>query len=178
MLLSTLQQLGHKAFDASVLFAPAHDDPAHERPVDVQSLELRLRTAQALARPGFMSLHAVREGAHIVDFEWDNASMAATRWLIGGDRGLVGERWVATLAGCAGRGAIFEQYRRVVEVGSARAMQQPVERNHCVEVLRHAAVRLRDGVAVRLTNLSAVRREIALRREIHARALMVSSRAG
>ena len=52
-------------------------------------------------------------------------------------------------------------------------------RLHEVQVLaRPAAVRLRDGVAVRLTYLSEVRREIALRREIHARALMVSSRAG
>lgn len=179
MLLSTLQHLGHKAFDASsVLFATALDNPVHERPVDVQSLELRLRAAQALARPGFMVLHAVRDGAQIVDFECDSASLAATRLMLGGDRGLVGGRLVEILAGRPGRGAIFEQYRRVVEFGAARAMQQSVERNHRIDVLRHAAVRLRDGVAVRLTNLSAVRREIALRREIHARALMVSSRAG
>jgi hypothetical protein len=178
MLLSTLQRLGRSAFDASsFLFGPAGDDPVRERPVDLHSLEARLRAAQVLAQPGFMALHAVRDGAHIVDFEWDNASLAATRLLLGGDRGLIGARLVELLAGRPGRGAIFDHYRRVVEFGAARAIQQPVERNQCVEVLRHAAVRLRDGVAVRLTNLNAVRREIALRREIHARALMHDSRA-
>lgn len=179
MLLTTLQRLGRSAFDtSSFLFGPAVDDPVREPPVDLHSLKARLHEAQVLARPGFMALHAVRDGAHIVDFECDSASLAATRLMLGGDRGLVGGRLVEILAGRPGRGAIFEQYRRVVEFGAARAMQQPVERNHCIDVLRHAAVRLRDGVAVRLTNLSAVRREIALRREIHARALMVSSRAG
>ncbi len=171
MLLSTLQRLGRSAFDASsFLFGPAVDGPVRERPVDLHSLEVRLHEVEVLARPGFMTLHAVRDDAQIVDFEWDSASLAATRLMLGGDRGLVGGRLVELLAGRPGRGAIFEQYRRVVEFGAARAIQQLVERNLRVEVLRHAAVRVRDGVAVRLTNLSAVRREIALRREIQARA--------
>jgi len=178
MLVSTLQRLGRTAFNtSSFLFGPAFDDPVRARPVDLQSLEQRLRATQAQSRPGFMVLHAVRVGGHVVDFEWDNASMAATRLLLGGERTLIGERLVEILAGRPGRGAIFDQYRRVVEWGAARAVQQAVERNQRVEVLSHAAVRLRDGVAVRLINLTAVRREIALRREIHARALMVSARA-
>jgi hypothetical protein len=176
MLQSTLQSLGRAACQASSLFfAPAVDRPAPDMPIDLKGLEERLRAAQVLARPGFMALHAVREGAHIVDFEWDNASIAATCLLRGSTRGLVGERLVEVLAGCPGRGAVFNQYRCVVEFGGAHAVQQPVERNQCVEVLRHTAVRVRDGVAVRLTNLSALRREAALRREIHARALMVNS---
>ena len=84
------------------------------------------------------------------------------------------QRLVEVLAGRSGRGEIFNQYRRVVEFGAARAVQQRVELNNSVEVLRHAAVRLHDGVAVTLTNLSALRRELALRREIQARTLMVS----
>ena len=179
MPLSTLQRLGRSAFDAaSFLFGPAVDDPAVALPVDVQNLEERLRAAQALAKPGFMALHAVREGAHIVDFEWDNASVAASRLLRGTATGLLGKRLVEVLAGRSGRGEIFNQYRRVVEFGAARAVQQRIELNTSVDVLRHAAVRLHDGVAVTLTNLSALRRELALRREIQARSLMLASTAG
>ena len=170
MLRSTLQRLGRDAFDAtSCLFGSAVDGPVRERPVDLHRLEVRLHEVHVLARPGFMVLHAVRDGTQIVDFECDSASVAAICLMLGGDRGLVGRRLAEILAGQPGRGAIFEQYRRVVEFGAARAIQQPVERNQGVEVLRHAAVRVRDGVAVRLTNLSAVRREIALQREIQAR---------
>ena len=179
MPLSTLQRLGRSAFDASsFLFGPAVDDPAVALPVDVQNLEERLRAAQALAKPGFMALHAVREGAHIVDFEWDNASVAASRLLRGTATGLLGKRLVEVLAGRSGRGEIFNQYRRVVEFGAARAVQQRIKLNTSVDVLRHAAVRLHDGVAVTLTNLSALRRELALRREIQARSLMLASTAG
>lgn len=175
MLLSTLQRLGRNAFDASsFLLGPAADDPLRQRPVDLQRLEARLRDAQALAWPCFMSLHAVRDGAHIVDFEWDDASVGATRMLCGRAGGLIGQRLVEVLAGRPGRGEVFNQYWRVVEFGAARAVQQRIEFNDSVEVLRHAALRLHDGVAVTLTNLSALRRALALRREIHARALMVT----
>jgi len=178
MLLSTLQRLGRSAFDtSSFLFGPAVEDTWVEPPVDLLSLEERLRATQALAKPGFMALHAVRKGAQIVDFEWDNASVAASRLLRGTATGLLGKRLVEVLAGRSGRGEIFSQYRRVVEFGAARAVQQRIEFNASVVVLRHAAVRLHDGVAVTLTNLSALRHEVALRREIQARSLMLSSAA-
>ena len=172
MLLSTLQRLGRSAFDASsFLFGPAADDSVV--PVDVRDLEERLHAAQALATPGFMTLHAVREGPEIVDFEWDSVSVVASRLLRGTAASVLGRRLVEVLAGQPRRGDIFNQYRRVVEFGAAQALQQPVELNASVVLLRHAAVRLHDGVAVTLTNLSALRRELALRREIHARSLMV-----
>lgn len=178
MLLSTLQRLGRSAFDASpFLFGPAVDDTLRDTSIDVRGLEGRLRLAQAQAQPGFMTLHAVREGRHIIDFEWDNASVVATRLLRGTAGSLLGERLVEVLAGQAGRGEVFNQYRRVVEFGTARAVQQRIELKHSVDILRHAAVRLHDGVAVTLTNLSAARREVTLRREIQARASMPSSRA-
>lgn len=178
MLLSTLQRLGRSAFDASsFLFGPAADDPVRQRPVDLRSLEARLRVAEVLARPAFMSLHAARDGAHIVDFEWDDASVGATRMLCRRADGLIGRRLVEVLADRPGRGEVFNQYRRVVEFGAARAVQQRIEFNDSVEVLRHAAVRLHDGVAVTLTNLSALRRALALRREIQARSLMLASTA-
>ncbi len=175
MLLSTLQRLGRSAFEASsFLIGPAADDPVRRRPVDLQRLVARLHDAEALAWPCFMSLHAVRDGAHIVDFEWDDASVGATQMLCGRAGGLIGQRLVEVLAGRPGRGELFNHYWRVVEYGAACDVQQRIETNDSVEVLRHAVLRLHDGVAVTLTNLTALRRALALRREIHARALMMT----
>lgn len=157
-------------------FAPVANDSQADEMVDVQSLQTRLWAASAQAQPGFMVLHAVRDGNDIVDFEWDNASAVATRLLAGFTAALSGQRLVEVMAGHAGRGDVFNQYRQVVERGTARAVQQHIKINHSVDVLRHAAVRLHDGVAVTLTNLSALRRELALRREIQARTRMMLRR--
>jgi hypothetical protein len=171
---SALHHLEHSPFDMlSMPIVPLVDAPA-DVPVDVKDLNARLWAAWLLAAPGFMTLHAVREGGHIVDFEWDFASLAATRLLHGGTGGLRGRRLVEVLAGHAGRGEVFNQYCRVVEFGAARAVRQMVEVDTSVDVIRHAAVHLRDGVAVSVTNLNAVRRERALRREIEARTEMAS----
>ncbi len=190
MFVSTLQRLGRNAFEASsVFFGPPLDAHVQETRMDLRHLKERLRAAQALARPGFMVLHAVREAGCIVDFEWDYASLLAMRWLRGSTRdsgrdsrrgdlhSLIGESLVEALAGRPAGAAVFDQYRRVVECGAAHAVQQPVERHHVVEVLHHAAVRLHDGVAVRLSNLSAVRREVELRRAIRACSLVLGSSA-
>ena len=89
---------------------------------------------------------------------------------------LRGRHLIDVLAGRAGRVAVFNQYCRVVEFGAARALRQALVVNGSVDVVRHGTVRLGDGVAVTLTNLSAVRREQALRQEIAARARMTSTR--
>ena len=177
MMKTGLGRLGRSMFGmVTSQFAPVANDPQADELVDVQSLQTRLWTAQAQAQPGFMVLHAVREGNDIVDFEWDTASAVATRLLAGSTPPLYGQRLVEVMAGHAGRGDVFNQYRQVVERGAARAVQQRIKMNHSVDVLRHAAVRLHDGVAVTLTNLSALRRELALRREIQARTRMALRR--
>ena len=61
---------------------------------------------------------------------------------------------------------------RVVEFGAAQAVRQPLAVNARVDVLRPAAVRVHDGVAVTLVNESAVRRALALQSEIESRASM------
>lgn len=173
MLLPSLQRLGRRAFNlSSFLFAPLSPGASMNVPVDVRSLERRLLAAQELATPGFMTLHAVRSGAHIIDFDWDFASLAAARLLCGDPPDLRGRHLIEVLAGRAGRVAVFNQYRRVVEFGAARAVRQTVDVNTSLDVVRHGAVRLGDGVAVTLTNLSAIRRVQALRREIKARAAL------
>ena len=171
--LNPLRLVARNASNASALLQrPRFDDSAADLAVDVRSLSTQLYKARALSAPGFMTLHAVRSRNQIVDFEWDSASVAADWWLTNGPTGLVGKRLVAVLAGRAGRGEIFSQYWRAVEFGGARAVCQNIEFRGALVVLRHAPVRLNDGVAVTLTNLTAVRREIALEREISARMAM------
>ena len=178
MRLNSLQRLGLRSLGlSSILFARPSPDASIGMPVDVHRLERRLAAAHELATPGFMTLHAVRSGRHVVDFDWDFASLAAARLLCGDLADLRGWHLIEVLAGRAGRGAVFNQYCRVVEFGAARALRQTVAVNDSVDVVRHGAVRLGDGVAVTLTNLSAIRREQALRREIAARAAMASARA-
>lgn len=149
-----------------------------EPPVDVRSLEQRLRDVQRSTAPGFMSLRAVRHGADIVDFEWDFADPAAVRLMSSSTRGLVGRRLHEVLAARPGRAEVFGQYRRVVDFGASKAVRHWVELEASPVIVRHAALPLHDGVAVILTNLSAVRRAVALRREIEARAAMGSVRRG
>ena len=181
MPLASLQRQGRRSLGlSSVLFAPPTAGASVGMPVDVRRLEHRLVAARERATPGFMTLHAVRSGRHVVDFDWDFASLAAARLLCCDQPDLPdlrGRHQIDVLAGRAGRVAVFNQYRRVVEFGAARALRQAVVVNGSVDVVRHGAVRFGDGVAVTLTNLSAVRREQALRQEIAARARMTSTRA-
>jgi hypothetical protein len=140
--------------------------------IDVRRLRERWQAAQALAATGFMALHAVRERGHVVDFELDRASAAALRLLHGDEPSLLGRRLAHLLAGHDGGSAVFDHYRRVVEDGAARAAHHRAAAPASQDVLRHAAVRLSDGVAVRLTNVSALRRLSELQREIESRALI------
>lgn len=143
--------------------------------VDVRRLRERWQAAQALATTGFMALHAVRERGHIVDFELDSATAAAVRLLHADAPSLRGRRLAHMLAGHDGGRAVFNHYWRVLEFGAAQAAHHRVPAADSKDVLRHAAVRLSDGVAVRLTNVSALRRLSELQSEIESRALISSS---
>lgn len=177
--ISAFHRLGRSAFHAtSLLFGLDASGPVTKPPIDVRSLEQRLREMQGLIAPGFMALRAIRRGRDIVDFEWEYADPAAVRLMNGGRTGLVGRRLVEVLIDQPGRIEVFNQYRRVVEFGAAKAVRQWIKLEASPAILRHAAVHLHDGVAVILTNLSAVRREVALRREIDTRASMGLVRTG
>lgn len=129
----------------------------------VMSLKWRFLAAQESARPGFMTLRAVREGGQVVDFVWDFVSAAAARMLHDDCAQCEGRRLRTVFAGHGEVATLlFEQYRRVVENGAAEATQQlhRVDRRH--DTFRHGAVRLGDGVAVTLINLSAGARATAL----------------
>lgn len=147
------------------------DPDAHEgaRAADdggAMSLKWRLLAAQESARPGFMTLRAVREGGQVVDFVWDFVSAAAARMLHDDCAHLEGRRLRNAFAGRGEAFTLFEQYRRVVDLGTAEASQQL----HLVEgrqdSFRHGVVRLGDGVAVTLINLSAAARAKALAQQL------------
>jgi two-component system, chemotaxis family, CheB/CheR fusion protein len=126
-----------------------------------------LRAALELARPGFMAFTAMREGERIVDFVWSFVSTAAGRILGRNALDLYGKRLRVELAGQDGCAALFEQYRRVVVQGSASATQvHQVHGRH--DIYRHGAVRVGDGVAVTLINVSAAHRAHALGLALHA----------
>jgi hypothetical protein len=137
----------------------------------LQSLGMRLRAAQELARPGFMALRAVRRGDCIVDFAWNFVSTAAGRILGHNAVDLYGKRLRLVLAGQDSNEALFEQYRSVVERGTASATKL-VHRTHGGrDIYRHGAVRVGDGVAVTLINVSAAHRAHMLGLELRAQQL-------
>ena len=73
---------------------------------------------------------------------------------------------------------MFEQYRRVVEAGAASATKQLHHVDGARDTIRHGAVRLGDGVAVTLINVSAVRRVHELRLALQAQQAMTVAHAG
>lgn len=146
----------------------------------LQQLEWRLIAAQSLVRPGFMTLRAVRatrDAERILDFAWTFASAAAGRMLGRNAIDLYGKRLLDVLTDHPGRDAMFEQYRCVVEVGSAGATKQVHPAHGAHDSIRHGAVRVGDGVAVTLINVSAVRRAHALALAVKAQQAMTAAQA-
>jgi hypothetical protein len=135
---------------------------------DLHTAESELRTALELVRPGFMTLSAMRDGERIVDFVWNFASTAAGRILGRNALDLYGKRLRVELAEEDGCEALFEQYRRVVEQGAASATQVHQIHGRRRDTYRHGAVRVGDGVAVTLINVSAAHRAHALGLALHA----------
>lgn len=128
----------------------------------LRQLKARLFEAQSLVRPGFMTLRAVRTGDEVVDFEWTFSSAGAGLMLGRQAIDLYGRRLLDVLRTHPGRDSIFEQYRRVVVVGAGCATLQVHAAQSGLDSVRHAAVRIADGVAVTLINVSAARRAVAL----------------
>jgi hypothetical protein len=91
---------------------------------------------------------------------------------------LYGKRLLDVLSEHPGRDAMFEQYRCVVDVGAAGATQQVHPAHGARDSIRHGAVRVGDGVAVTLINVSALRRTRALSLAVEAQQAMNEAHAG
>ena len=167
--------------NANSLFGRLTADPSSgwetdDQPLD--TLEWRLLDAQQFLRPGFMTLTTVRRVGLIVDFCWTFASAWAGRMLGHHALGLPGKRLRDVLAGDPGRETVFEQYRSVVEHGAARATLQVQRTRGARDTIRHGAVRLSDGVAVTLINVSAAHRAHELALALQAQGTMAAQHAG
>lgn len=127
-----------------------------------QTLERQMRAARELMRPGFMALRAVRHGDRIVDFAWTFASSAAGRILGCDALNLYGKCLRVVLARQDACEALFIQYRRVIEQGTACATKQVHPNHGGHDTYRHGAVPISDGVAVTLINVSAAHRAHAV----------------
>jgi PAS domain S-box-containing protein len=107
---------------------------------------------------GSMALRAVRDGeGSIIDFEWIYANSAAERtlsWRVGG---LVGRRLheVPPELGLAGQ---FEAFHQVVETGESCQQVFPHSCDGFEGWLQATVARFRDGVLVRLRDITAARR--------------------
>ena len=113
--------------------------------------------------PGTMQLRAVREAGCIVDFSWDFADATAARLLARHADALRGMRLTEVIAGPLEHPALVDNYRHVVEHGSAQSFAQVHAHDGRSDIVIHRVVRTGDGVTVALTNLSANRRAQALR---------------
>jgi PAS fold len=121
---------------------------------------------RASARPGTMSLRALRERGCIVDFIWTSVGPAATKLLRCSPFELLGRRLSETVSGGPlGHPALIDRYRRVIEHGNAQSFAQVHMIDGRQDVVVHRVVRAGDGVEVSLTNLSADRRKQAWRLE-------------
>ena len=125
--------------------------------------------AKDMARPGFMTLRAVRRRGLIVDFVWDSACPVASRLLNHPGADLRGCSLLRALADEPYCATSFARYRCVVQSGSAQAIRHQAVINGRVDTCRHGAVPWHDGVAVTLTNLSAIQQLRSLRTS-HAQA--------
>jgi len=125
-------------------------------------------TRAPCASTSTIRLHAMRERGHIVDFIWQFASPAAAQLLHCDPRALIGRRLRDVVAGPLGHPALINRYRRVIDHGGAQAFAQVHLVDGRQDIVVHRVVRLGDGVAVTLTNLSADRRAQAQRLEMAA----------
>lgn len=143
-----------------------------------RSLKWQLLAAEELARPGLMRLQALRRGDVTVDFAWDVVDVRAGRMLQHPVGELVGRRLLEVLAGQHGHRSIFEHYRRVFESGVAEAALQLHIDHGREDMVRHAALRLGDGIAVTLQNVSAARRAQAVHSALSSSSQAASATVG
>jgi hypothetical protein len=129
----------------------------HGRALDASRPTLLFGRTTALT-PGRMRLHALREGARVVDFTWVFVNDAAARLCRCEPLSLLGKGLRANVAGALGHPVLIERYRRVLEHGNTQSFEQVHLVDGRQDIVVHRVRRVGDGVEVTLTNRSAARR--------------------
>ena len=108
---------------------------------------------------------------------WEYISVAAVPLLPCRAWQLLGRCMSEGRAGAFDHPVLIERYRRIVEHGAPRSFEQVHLVQGRQDLVLHQVVRLGDGVAVTLINLSAALRVRSSWRSGHARAFMTLCQA-
>jgi PAS domain S-box-containing protein len=133
-------------------------------------VEERFRVAQALSVDGFTVLRAVREANDVVDFEWEYVNPAAEALFGRSSEELVGRRLLDVLPGCRDHPDLFPRFVRAVESGGADVAEFEYHADGLDGHFRNVAVRLGDGVALTIEDITARKQDEAERIELLQRA--------
>jgi PAS domain S-box-containing protein len=116
--------------------------------------ERRFRAAEDLAADAMGILETVRDRAGVItDLEWSYANPAMARLLrAGGD--LVGRRLLEELPGHRSHPVLFPTYRRVIETGAPEEAEVFYDADGIRGWFRVNVVKLNDGVAIALRDIT------------------------
>ena len=129
--------------------------------------EERLRISQELSLDAFTILDSVRdETGAIVDFVWTYLNPKAAELLQRPVENLIGQRLLEVLPGDRAKTELFERYVRVVETGIAHDLELSYNTNGIMGWFRNMAVKLEDGVAISLTDITQRKRSEAEREQL------------
>ncbi|HSA80153.1 MAG TPA: HWE histidine kinase domain-containing protein, partial [Geminicoccaceae bacterium] len=128
--------------------------------------ERRFRVAEELALDGFGILEAVRDRQRaIVDFRWTYANPAMLKLLRVAGAELAGRRLLEHLPGQRSHPAFFPAYVQVVESGAPSSAEAFYDADGLRGWFRIDAVRLDDGVALPLRDVTERKEREAARQE-------------
>ena len=128
--------------------------------------ERRFRVAQELALDGFGILEAVRDRQRaIVDFRWTYANPAMLKLLRVAGADLAGRRLLEHLPGHRSQPALFPNYVQVVESGEPSSAEAFYDADGIRGWFRIDAVRLDDGIALSLRDVTERKEREAARQE-------------
>jgi PAS domain S-box-containing protein len=128
--------------------------------------ERRFRAAEELALDGFGILEALRDSQRaIVDFHWTYANPAMHKLLRVAGADLAGRRLLEHLPGHRSHPALFPSYVQVVESGASATAEAFYDADGIRGWFRIDAVRLDDGIALSLRDVTERKEREAARQE-------------